>query len=98
MKLARSHGMTKEAAKEWLDEQLSKLLTQFGSSVEGVQHQWEGDVMQFSFAIKLAGRIQGTMRVDNTDYTMDVPLGLRQRLFEGKARAAIEQWLDENLV
>jgi len=98
MKLMRRHGMTKDVAKEWVDGQLSELLNRFGSSVQDAQHHWEGDVMQFSFAIRLAGRIQGTLRVDDTDYTVDVPLGFRQRLFEGRARAVIERWLDENLV
>ena len=98
MNLVRRHGMTKDGAKEWVDEQLPDLLNQFGSSIQGAQHHWEGDVMQFSFAVKLAGRIQGTLRVNDTDYTTDVPLGFRQRLFEGRARAAIERWLDENLV
>ena len=53
--------------------------------------------MRFSFEIKLAGQIRGTLRVDDTGYNMDVPLGFRKRLFEGRARAAIERWLDENL-
>ena len=53
--------------------------------------------MRFPFEIKLVGQIRGTLRVDDTGYNMDVPLGFRQRLFEGRARAAIERWLDENL-
>ena len=53
--------------------------------------------MRFSFESKLAGQIRGTLRVDDNGYNMDVPLGFRQRLFEGRALAAIEWCLDENL-
>ena len=53
--------------------------------------------MHFSFALSLAGRFKGTIEVTDTDFLMNVPLGFLQRMFEGKARAAIEQWLDENL-
>ena len=90
--------MTKDGAKEWVEEQLPNLLNQFGNSVQSAQHQWEGDVMHFSFAVKVAGRFQGTLRVTDTDYVMDVPFGFLRRIFEGQARAAIERWLDENLV
>jgi len=71
------------------------LLNQFGGSVQRAQYYWEGDVMRFAFEIKLAGQIRGTLRVDDTDYNMDGPIGFRQRLFEGRARAAMERWLDE---
>jgi len=98
MNLVRRHGMTKDAAKEWVGQQLPQLLSQFGSSVQNAQHHWEGDVMHFSFEVLLAGRIKGTMRVDDTEYNMDVPLSFLQRPFEGKAKALIERWLDENLV
>jgi len=73
------------------------LLNQFDSSVQGAQHHWEGDVMRFSFESKSAGQIRGTLRVYDNGYNMDVPLGFRQRLFEGRALAAIEWCLDENL-
>ena len=98
MNLVRRHGMTKDGAKEWVDQKLPELLNQFGSTVQNAQHHWEGDVMHFSLEVLLAGRIQGTLRVNDTDYNMDLPLSFRQRLFEGTARAAIERWLDENLV
>ena len=97
MKIERQHRMTKGGAREWVETQLPDLLNQFGNSVHGAQHNWEGDVMRFSFEVKFAGRVQGTLRVTETDYVMDVPLGFRQRLFEGRARAAIQRWLDENL-
>ena len=98
MNLVRQHRMTKDGAKEWVEEQLPDLLNQFNNSVQGAQHHWEGDVMHFSFAVKVAGRFQGTLGVTDTDYVMDVPFGFVRRVFEGKARAAIERWLDENLV
>ena len=33
--------MTKDGAKEWVEEQLPNLLNQFGNSVQGAQHHWE---------------------------------------------------------
>lgn len=98
MNIVRQHGMTMDRAKEWVDKQLPGLLNQFGSSVTGAQHHWESDVMHFSFEAKFAGQVRGTLRVTETDYVMDVPLGFRLRLVEGKAKAAIERWLDESLV
>ena len=97
MNLVKPHGMTKNEAKEWVDKQLPELLDQFGSSVQGVKHHWEGDTLHFSFALKLAGQINGVLGVNDTQYALDVPLNFRQRLFEGKARAAMVRWLDENL-
>ena len=98
MNLVRRHAMTKEGEKVWFEEQLPDLLNQFSDSVQDAQHRWEGDVMHFSFAVKVAGRFKGILRVTDTDYVMDVRFGFVQRIFEGKARAAIERWLDENLV
>jgi hypothetical protein len=98
MNLVRRHRMTKDGAKEWVEEQLPNLLNQFSNSVLGAQHHWEGDIMHFSLAVKVAGRFQGTLRVTDTDYVMDVPFGFVRRILEGKARAAIERWLDGNLV
>lgn len=97
MNLVRPHRTTKDGAKQWDDERLPDLLGQFGGSVQDAQHRWEGDVMHFSFAVKVAGQFKGTLRVTETDYVMDVPLGFLQRVFKGKARAAIERWLDKNL-
>ena len=42
--------------------------------------------MHFSFAVKVAGQFQGTLRVTDTDYVMDVPFGFVQKMLEGKAR------------
>ena len=97
MRVVRPHNMTRSDAKDWIESQLQGLLSQFGSSVSGATHTWRGDIMDFSFAVSLAGHIKGTIEVTETDFLMNVPLGFLQRMFEGKARAAIEQWLDENL-
>ena len=97
MRVVRPHHMTRSDAKDWIGSQLQGLLSQFGSSVSGATHAWRGDTMDFSFTVSLAGRIKGTIEVTDTDFLMNVPLGFLQRMFEGKARAAIERWLDENL-
>ena len=97
MRVVRPHHMTRSDAKDWIESHLQGLLSQFGSSVSGATRNWRGDIMDFSFALSLAGRFKGTIEVTDTDFLMNVPFGFLQRMFEGKARAAIERWLDENL-
>ena len=97
MRVVRQHHMTRSDAKDWIESRLQGLLSQFGSSVSGATYSWRGDIMDFSFAASLAGRFNGTIEVTDTDFMMNVPLGFFQRMFEGRAQAAIERWLDENL-
>ncbi len=97
MEIIRTHGMTKEAAKDRIEAQLPGLLSQFGNSVSDVRRQWQGDVMHFSFRMNPGGGIQGTLQVTDSHYILNAPLNLMQRMFERRARTAIERWLDENL-
>lgn len=77
--------------------QLPGMLRQFSDSVRGAQHQWQGDVMHFSFAVNLVGRFQGMLQVTEAEYVLNVPFKLMERKFEGRARTAVKGWLDENL-
>ena len=97
MKIVRSHNMTTEAARDWIEAQMPGLLRQFGASVRGAQHRWQGDVMHFSFSVSVAGQFQGTLEVTDSDYVLNIPMGFIQKVFEGRARTAIEGWSDENL-
>ena len=97
MKLVRRHGMTKDAAKRWVDGELSDLLNQFGDSVSDVSHSWKGDTMRFAFRAAGMFAFKGTLKVTDDALNLDLPFPLLARGFEGRAKAEAEGWLDRKL-
>lgn len=97
MRIVRAHGMTKQEAIDWIESHLPEMLNQFGAHIISHSHSWRDSVMDLSLSLNLIGRFRGRLEVTDIHYILDVPFGLLQRVFEAKAKAAIEQWLDDNL-
>ena len=94
MEITRRHNMTKGQARDWIDNNTPDLLAE---TFEDAKHEWSGDVLQFR-GMKSGVSVTGWLSVTETDFVLNLLLpGLAKLFFEGKARAAIERWLDENL-
>ena len=94
MEITRRHNMTKGQAKDWIDNRTPDLLAE---TFEDANQEWSGDVLQFC-GMKSGVSVNGSLSVTDTDFVLNLTLpGLAKLFFEGKARAAIERWLDENL-
>ena len=94
MEITRRHNMTKGQAKDWIDHKLPDLLAE---TFEDAKHDWSGDVLQFG-GMTSGVSVTGSLSVTESDLVLNLSLpGLAKLFFEGKATAAIERWLDENL-
>ena len=86
--------MTKQAARIWVDNTMPELMNLYGGAVSNPTYAWRDDEMEFSGRVQIV-HIKGTLGVTETELILDVdgiPFFLK-----GKARAAAERWLDENL-
>ena len=83
--------MTKQQAKDWIDDKLPDLLA---ATFEDPERHWSGDVLRFR---SRTSGVAVTLSVTDSDFRLSLSLPGLARLFEGKARAAIETWLDANL-
>ena len=94
MKITRRHNLTKTEAKNWIDRKLPDLLA---DTFDNANHDWSGDLLQFR-GKKSGVSVTGTLSVTSSRFVLNLSLpGLAALLFEGKAKAEIERWLDENL-
>ena len=100
VEITRRHNMTKGQAKVWIDRKLSDLPAE---TVDDWEHHWAGDVLQFR-GTKSGVSVTGSLSVTESQFMLNLSLslpGLAALFFEGKAegkaRAGIERWLDENL-
>lgn len=89
--------MTKRQARDWVDAKGAEMLAQFGDSVSNAAHRWNGDTLEFGFTAGGLMAFKGTLRVDESALELDMPFPLLARGFEGRARAELNRWLDENL-
>ena len=98
MRVVRTHNMTQAEAKQWIDERIPDLLTQFGRFISDPEYGWTDYSGWFSFNASIGGNVAGTLEVTETQFIVDAPpRGLVQRGFDGKARTTVEVWFDENM-
>lgn len=97
MRIRRRHGLTKRQARAWVDDKGAEMLARFGDSVSNVSHRWNGDALEFSFTAGGLMAFKGTLRISESELALDMPFPLLARGFEGRARAEVNRWLDENL-
>jgi hypothetical protein len=96
VKITISHGSNKEAVKQAVNRSLDDLFTSsVPQPVKLVQQHrsWSGDSLSFSFLATmglLRTPITGTVHVTDREVTIDVNLGLLERLIPAdKARQAV---------
>lgn len=97
MQVTRRHNRTKQEAKDWVEEKLGEMLTQFGDSVSDLSHEWRGDTMEFALRVMRLVRFSGTLAVTDTEFHLDLPFPSFAREFEPRAEAEVNRWFDDNL-
>ena len=97
MRITRRHNMTKEQARAWADAKRDEMLARFGDAVSDVSHRWQGDTMEFGFTAMGMMDLGGALRVTETEFALDMPFPMLAQGFEGRAKAELNRWLDENL-
>ena len=93
MRIAVPHNMTKESARQRVEERLGQLLSQFGGHAEDVWHEWVGDTLQFKGKAKGLS-LKGTAEVTDADVIIDAKLPLLAMAFEGRIREAVQREAD----
>jgi hypothetical protein len=96
MRITVSHTKSKEAVIPSVDQSFDDLFRGVGSvPIQFVEERrsWQGSTLTFSISAKMgfvSSPIKGTIEVTDTDITIDVDLGLLERLLPAtKTRAAI---------
>jgi hypothetical protein len=97
MRITVSHNKTKEQVIRSVDRSFDDVFRSIGVlplEIVNEQRKWTGPTLAFSFTAKmgvLSTPIKGTVEVTDKDVTIDVDLGLLERLLGGKeGRASLE--------
>ena len=93
MRIAVPHNISKDAAREKVDQRLGQLLSQFGGHAEEIHHEWIGDTMRFRGKAR-GMSVEGTVEVTDAAIVLDAKLPLMARMFEGRIRQAVEREAD----
>lgn len=97
MRITRRHNMTKEQARAWADDKRDEMLARFGDMAADVSHRWQGDTLEFGFTAMGMMAFNGTLRVTESEFALDMPFPMLAQGYEGRAKAELNRWLDENL-
>ena len=96
MRIARSHKMTRQSAKDKAEDLLPQLLERHGDSVSNAQHRWQEDKMQFSFRAK-GMDVSGSLEITDSEIVLDIRLPWQAELFEDVLRSSVDHELDQIL-
>ncbi len=94
MHVNRSHGLTKQAARERIQTLLPVLVQQYGAVMTSADTAWHDDKMGFAFQA-LGYRFNGCVQADDSQVILDMTLPLTLRPFEDTLRAKLEEKLAE---
>jgi len=94
MRITIAHNRTKQEVKEAVDRTFNEMfqgLAGLPLQVLVQQRSWQGDLLSFALTAKMAALspIKGTIEVTDRDVTMDVDLGLLNRLIPEKAASEV---------
>ncbi|HEX8619821.1 MAG TPA: polyhydroxyalkanoic acid system family protein [Thermoanaerobaculia bacterium] len=90
MRIAVPHNLTREDARQKLDQRLTNLLSQFGHQAEEMEHEWIGDKLRFKGKAK-GLKVEGTVEVTDAAMIVDAKLPLIAMAFEGRIREAVQK-------
>jgi putative polyhydroxyalkanoate system protein len=93
MRIAVPHNLTREDARQKVDQRLSSLLRQFGHQAEEMEHEWVGDKLRFKGRAK-GLKVEGTVEVTDAAMIVDAKLPLIAMAFEGRIREAVQKEAD----
>jgi putative polyhydroxyalkanoate system protein len=94
LKISYEHHSTRDAVRAKLETAIEKALDLGGGRIESIDHAWEGDRLNFSFAA-VGKTIKGNAQITDTEVVIDIGLPFMFRSFEGKVKSRILQALDE---
>ena len=104
MRISVTHNKTREHVKQSIESALSQAMTAMPSTaveVSNFERSWRGSTMTFSLDAKagfLRKRIQGALRVTDSEVILDAELGLLEKLFPmEKFKDAIQHKVDQML-
>lgn len=86
MRVTISHTKPRQEVKDAVDHSMGQLFSGLGGGmVEFTEHhrQWQGDTLAFSLTAKMGfikAPLKGTVEVTDRDVTIDVDLGLLEKL------------------
>ena len=95
MRITIAHNRTKQEVKESVDRTFNEMfqgLAGLPLQVLVQQRTWQGDVLNFALTAKMAALstpIKGTIEVTDHDVTMDVDLGILNRLIPEKKASEV---------
>lgn len=84
------HQLTRAEAKRKVEDCLSQLRTQYGSTVTKLEERWTGDTLDFSFTV-MGFAINGQAFVEDTAVRVEVALPWPAAMFAGDIKSRIEQ-------
>ena len=93
MRIAIDHNMTKEQARQRVEQRLVALLGQFSQHAGDLEHDWYGDVLRFKGKAR-GMKIDGTVEVTESAVLIDGKLPLIALPFEKRIREAVEKEAD----
>ena len=93
MRIAVPHNMSKEKARQRVEQKLGQLLGQFSHHAEEIEHEWYGDTLEFKG--KARGlKVDGKVDVTDAAVIIDAKLPLIALPFEGRIREAVQREAD----
>ena len=87
-RLSKTHSMPREDLRETARALASRLEAQ-----HGMRARWQGEDV---VAIKGSG-VEGRLSIDDGEIAIDVKLGMLASAFQGRLRAEIQRYLDDNI-
>lgn len=86
--LSKTYTMPRDELRE-----TARALAERLESQHGMRAQWQGDDV---VAIKGSG-VEGRLSIDESRIAVDVRLGMLASAFQGRLRAEIQRYLDDNI-
>ena len=82
------HQLEQQEALSRIQTLLKRVESQFGTQVQDLQQEWNGNQGVFSFRV-MNMPVSGKLRVNNGDVALDGKLPLAASLFQGKIKEVI---------
>ena len=92
MIIRRIHGLTKQEAREKIDEVVGELIKQYGGGLSDFHQSWTEDTMEFSFSVG-GLTLNGGVVLGDSDVAIEILLPITVRPFESAMKAKIEEEL-----
>jgi len=90
MRVSVPHNTDRGTARRKVEARLQKLLSQYGSYLNGVDQRWEGDRLVFSGSAR-GFKANGTVEITESEVIFDGKLPLIARPFEPRIKNTIER-------